>query len=288
LWPSFARGHAATAGDANPGIAESAIVEAAETLMEADPTTSEPAAVGPHRRGEPTVVEERREAVATACRILANEGLVDGILGHVSARVDEKTMLVRCRSPHERGLALTTANDVRIVDFDGGGDELEARWSPPKELEIHSESYRARPAVGAVVHAHPRSALLCGLAGLEPRPVFGAYNIPALRLALDGVPIYPRPILITRRELAAEMLAAMESSTVCILRGHGITVVGNSVEQATVRAVNLHALLEITVQLAQLSAVPEPVSADDIAELPDLGSAFNDGLTWQALAAKVA
>jgi len=234
------------------------------------------------------VVEERREAVATACRILANEGLVDGILGHVSARVDEKTMLVRCRSPRERGLALTTANDVRIVDFDGGGDELEARWSPPKELEIHSESYRARPAVGAVVHAHPRSALLCGLAGLEPRPVFGAYNIPALRLALDGVPIYPRPILITRRELAAEMLAAMESSTVCILRGHGITVVGNSVEQATVRAVDLHALLEITVQLAQLSAVPEPVSADDIAELPDLGSAFNDGLTWQALAAKVA
>ena len=233
-------------------------------------------------------VETQREMVATACRILAREGLVDGILGHVSARVDDGQMLVRCRGPLERGLMHTTSDDVRVVDFDGRGDELEAGWTPPKEFPIHSECYRARPGVRAVVHAHPRSALLCGLAGLPPRPVFGAYNIPALRLALDGVPVFPRSVLITRRDLAAEMLAAMDNRPVCVLRGHGITVVGESVEQATVRAVDLNALLEVTVSLAMLSASPEPVPEDDLAELPDLGSAFNDVLTWRALAAKLA
>lgn len=226
--------------------------------------------------------------VATACRILAFEGLVDGILGHVSARVDDAHMLVRCRSPLERGLIHTMSEDVRVLDFDGRGDELAGGWSPPKELPIHSECYRARPDVHAVVHAHPRSALLCGLAGLSPRPVFGAYNIPALRLALDGVPVFPRSVLITRRDLAVEMLDAMENRPVCVLRGHGITVVGESVEQATVRAVDLNALLEVTVSLAMLSANPEPVPEADLAELPDLGSAFNDGLVWRALAAKLA
>lgn len=235
----------------------------------------------------PSDVETQREMVAVACRILAREGLVDGILGHVSARVDEAHMLVRCRSPLERGLMHTTSDDVRVVDFDGRGDELAGGWSPPKELPIHSECYRARPDVRAVVHAHPRSALLCGLAGLPPRPVFGAYNIPALRLALDGVPVFPRSVLITRRDLAAEMLAAMKDRSVCVLRGHGITVVGDSVEQATVRAVDLNALLEVTVSLAMLSADPEPVTEADLAELPDLGSAFNDVLTWRALAAKL-
>jgi hypothetical protein len=45
-----------------------------------------------------------------------------------------------------------------------------------------------RPRAGAVVHAHPRAVLACGIAGLELRPVFGAYNIPAMRLAADGIP----------------------------------------------------------------------------------------------------
>jgi 3,4-dihydroxyphthalate decarboxylase len=232
-------------------------------------------------------VDQLREKVAIACRILAREGLVEGILGHVSARVDADRLLIRCRGPHERGLAFTTAADVRLVDLDGEGAELAGGYSAPKELPIHAETYRARPEVGSVVHAHPRSALIWGLAGLEARPVFGAYNIPALRMALDGVPVFPRSILITRRELAAEMLAAMKGGPFCVLRGHGITVTGDTVEQATVRAVDLHVLLDVTVQLAQLGAGPEPVPAADIAELPDLGSAFNDMLTWRALATHV-
>jgi 3,4-dihydroxyphthalate decarboxylase len=232
-------------------------------------------------------IQQLREQVATACRILARAGLVEGILGHVSARVGDDRMLVRCRGERERGLALTTPRDVPLVDFDGQGAELAGGYAPPKELPIHAETYRTRPEVSSVVHAHPRSALLWGLAGLEARPVFGAYNIPALRMALDGVPVFPRSILITRRQLAAEMLAAMGGRPICVLRGHGITVTGDSVEQATVRAIDLHVLLDVTVQLAQLGADPERVCSEDLAELPDLGSAFNDRLTWRALAADV-
>ena len=150
-----------------------------------------------------------REKVAIACRILGARRLVDGILGHVSARVDRRSILVRCRGPHERGVARTTAADIRHVDLDGTRSEAMDGWQVPKELPIHTRLLAQRPEMAAVVHAHPPAALIAGLAGLELRAVFGAYNIPAMRLALDGVPVYDRPILITRNELADEMLAAM-------------------------------------------------------------------------------
>lgn len=228
-----------------------------------------------------------RALVATSCRVLAAKGLVEGILGHVSARVSEDELVVRCRAESEPGLACSDASDVWRVRFDGTPVDLPSGFSPPKELPIHTELLRTRPEFGAVVHAHPPAALLCGLAQLSPRPVFGAFNIPALRLALDGVPVYPRPILITRPELAAEMLESMGSRPVCLLYGHGITAAAESVEAATVLAVALNALLWVTVELARLGAQPPAVDEHDIAELPDLGSAFNDKLNWQAMIAEL-
>ena len=230
---------------------------------------------------------ELRSTVATACRVLAARGLVDGVLGHVSARVADAELVVRCRGYEERGLGLSDPGEVWRFTLDGEPVDAPAAFSPPNELPLHAELLRSRPEVGAVVHAHPPAALLVGLAGLEPRPVFGAYNIPAMRLALEGVPVYERSVLITRRELAMEMVKAMGGGHTCLLRGHGITVAAESVEQATVLAVNLNELLIVTVELARLGARPPDVSAADLAELPDLGSDFNDRLAWQAMVASL-
>jgi ribulose-5-phosphate 4-epimerase/fuculose-1-phosphate aldolase len=226
-----------------------------------------------------------RALAAQACRILAREGLVTGILGHVSARVPGRDeILIRCRGPAERGLHATGPDDIRLMSLEGDLAEPGDGWSVPKEFPIHAALLRARPGVGAVVHAHPPAALLCGLAGLPLRPVIGAYNIPALHLALTGIPVYPRSVLISRMELAQEMLAAMGPADVCLLRGHGITVAGRTVQEATVRAVNVEALCSITVELARLGQPVADVPAEDLAELPDLGGHFNTELAWNSLA----
>lgn len=232
----------------------------------------------------PDDVEELRARVAMACRILAESGVSEGTLGHVSARVDATHLLVRCRGPEERGLLFTTPADVQLLDLDGRLAERpagEPAARAPNELPIHSEIYRTRPDVRAVVHAHPKAALIAGLAGLDLRPVFGAYNIPALHMARAGVPVYPRAVLITRAELAAELVQAMGDSPVCLMRGHGITAWGDSVQQATVRAINCNVLAEVARELAWLGARPPEVPAEDLAELPDLGSAFNDEMAWR-------
>ena len=231
-------------------------------------------------------IEGTRATVASACRILAARGLIEGILGHVSGRVGDDAMLIRCRGPKDRGVLFTVDSDVRLVDLDGRHLEESDGYAVPNELPIHGELMRARREVGSVVHAHPWSTLLCGLAGLRLRPVFGAFNIPAMRMAAEGVPTFPRSCLITRPDLAAEMIEAMEGREACVLRGHGVTVTGRSVEAAAVRELDLDALARVTVKLAQLGT-PEPdeISSEDMAELPDLGAGFNEERVWRHLVA---
>lgn len=226
-------------------------------------------------------IDRLREQVAQACRILAHQGLVENVLGHVSARVDDHTALIRCRGPYEKGLRSTIPDDIRLCTFDGQVlDDGNDSYRAPFEMPIHAAAYRRSPVVQAVVHAHPRSALLAGLAGVPLRPVFGAYNIPALSLARTGVPVWERSVLVTRDDLADSMAEVMGDAPVCILRGHGIVAVGDSVGQATVRAVDLHILCEVTLELSRLGSAAPTVPQADLAELPDLGSRFNDGLLW--------
>lgn len=224
-------------------------------------------------------LDELRATIAVACRILAHAGLVSDVLGHVSVRTGPRTLLVRCRGPHELGLLHTRPADVHEVDFDG--TIADADYRPPQELPIHVRSLERRPDAMAVVHAHPPAVVAADLGGLAFVPLIGAYNIPAARLAADGIPVYPRGVLIRRADLADEMLDAMGDRPVCVLRGHGLTSVGASVEQAVVRAVAVDDLARMLVRVAELGAVPTPLPASDLAELPDLGSGFNEDLIWR-------
>jgi ribulose-5-phosphate 4-epimerase/fuculose-1-phosphate aldolase len=227
-------------------------------------------------------LDELREKVALSCRILANESLVEGMLGHVSARVPgEDEMLIRCRSDEDYGVLFTKDSDVRRVDFDGQGPDLEGRYEVPKELPIHGEILKTRLDVGCVIHAHPPAALVCGISELDLRPIFGAFNIPAMRMALEGIPMFPRSVLVTRPDLAAQMMDAMGDKHICLMKGHGITVTGATVEEATVRALNFEALARVTLQVAQVGGELEDIPPEDVDELPNLGSTFNDQWVWR-------
>ena len=218
--------------------------------------------------------------LAEACRILAHAGLAEDILGHVSARAPQgDSVLVRSRSPQERGLLFTTPGDIHeIADH---ADALPDGYRRPNEFPIHSRVLRARPDATAVVHVHPPAVVACELAGLALRPIVGAYNIPAMRMANDGFPIYPRSVLINTDELGDAVAATLGERPVCILRGHGIVTVGDSIEQAVVRAVNIEILARMTLAASQHGVTPPELPAQDIADMPDLGSMFNDTYVWQ-------
>ena len=208
-------------------------------------------------------VESVEETIATACRLLGHLGLVRETTGHVSARLDDSRMLIRCRGRDEAGLVFTQAEAVRSVSFDGQDLDGAGAYETPSELPIHGEIYRARPEVKAVVHAHPRASLICTLLGLELQPIFGAFDPNAMALAAAGIPIFPRSILIRERAVGEALVRCMGYKHVCILRGHGIVTTGASVQEATIRAIQLETLASITLEIAKAGGKPEVISPED-------------------------
>ncbi|MBQ0825987.1 class II aldolase/adducin family protein [Streptomyces tagetis] len=226
-------------------------------------------------------------ASAVACRVLAVTGLVEHILGHVSARTGPDGLLVRGRGPAERGLAFTVVDDVRQVSLDGTGT-VPSGWKTPSELPIHTEIMRSRPEVTAVVHAHPPAVVAASVADLPWLPLTGAYDIPAARLAHDGIPVWPRSALIRRRDLAEEMTATLGDRPVVVLRGHGLVAVGtgdpaHAVAEAVTRAVAVDSLARTMLAVTATGAPLRPVPDEDIDELPDLGPAFTVTSMWRHL-----
>ena len=231
-----------------------------------------------------TTADELRLNVAVSCRILGMLGLVSGTTGHVSARIpgtDE--MWMRCRGGDEYGLMFTGLHNVRRLDFDGKGPALGNQHAAPNETPIHGEIYRARPEVQAVIHAHPYYALLCGVTQLDFRPVFGAYDPSALDLILKGVPVFPRAVTVTNKQLADQMLASMRGRDVLLMKGHGITVTGPSVEAATALAIRFDKVAQIMWEIARSGLHASDISAEDIERYRRPTGEQRPRTGWQAL-----
>jgi 3,4-dihydroxyphthalate decarboxylase len=236
---------------------------------------------GPATTTEDVAFEASRHAVATACRILAHRGLAEDVLGPVSVRT-VGGLLVRCRGANERGLLFTDPVDVREVDEDGElVDQGDHGYAPPNELPIHAEILKARPDVSSVVHVHPPAVVAADLAGLALRPIVGAYNIPASRMASDGIPTYPRSVLVNSAALGRELAEALGDKPACIMRGHGIVTVGTTVAEAVSRALSVDALARMTLWATVNGRPPAPLPPEDISTLPDLGASFNDSQMWR-------
>jgi len=198
-------------------------------------------------------LSQLRELVARSCRVLGKLNLTKEPSGHV----------IKARGPEESGLRFVSARDIITVDFAGkkvaGDDGLES----PQEVFIHTWLYRTRPDVRCVVHVHPLTVVLFTICNKPLLPLFGAYDPTGLRLVVEGLSTYRRSITVSNEKLGEEFARAMGDKQACLMRGHGITSAGPSVEEATLTAIKLNELAEVNYRAALLGT-PEPIPQEDI------------------------
>lgn len=219
-------------------------------------------------------VDELKLLVSQSCRVLGKENMTREPAGHVSARIPgTDRIVIKGRGPGEAALRYTMPEDLMILDLDGQRVEGRADLNPPNETPIHTEIYKARPDVNCVIHVHPTNVVLFTICNKELLPLIGAYDPGALQLVLDGIPRYPRSILISSPQLGQDLARAIGSKSVCLMRGHGITAVGSNVQEATMTAWRLNDLAEVNYRAALLGT-PEPIPPEDL-------EAFGSG-RWRA------
>lgn len=219
------------------------------------------------------------EDVATANHILFDQGILDAF-GHVSARhpSDPQQFLL------SRNLAppLVTQDDILTIDLEGRIIDKLGRQSYLERF-IHAEIYRRRPDVMAIVHSHAASVLpftisktvklcpVCHMAGFicSEAPVYEIREFAGE--ASD--------MLIRNAALGASLAECLGSNAVVLMRGHGMTVVGNDIRQAVFRAVYTEANARIQMNAMALGVMvpmtPEEAAAADEANSGQVARAWS-------------
>ena len=162
-----------------------------------------------------------RQSLVDYGRRLVAGGYVVGADGNLSLRDGEGLLITPSRVAYDR----LAASQLVHLDLTGEGDP--ARSS---EWAVHCAVYRARPEVGAVIHAHPVFACVLAVRG------------EALEALLDEVgPVLGGPVAVAEyapsgtAELAAAAVAGLGERHAVILGNHGTVTVGADLEEAFYR-----------------------------------------------------
>jgi HCOMODA/2-hydroxy-3-carboxy-muconic semialdehyde decarboxylase len=194
-----------------------------------------------------------RDLVA-ANHILFNEGVVDGF-GHVSARDDRnpgRFLLSRSIAP-----GTVTARDIMEHDLEGEPVDAKGR-RPYLERYIHSEIYRSRPDVQAVVHSHSPSVVPYGVTGTQLRPIFHMSGFLGLTTPIFEIRDAGGPatdMLIRDRGLGAALAKSLGNATFALMRGHGSVAVGTSIKQVVYRAIYAEVNARLQSEAARLGSI---------------------------------
>lgn len=193
--------------------------------------------------------------LVTANAILHAQGVVDGF-GHVSTRHPTQPdlfLLSRSKAP-----ANVTDQDILVHDLEGEPADGQGA-KPYLERFIHSEIYRRRADVMAVVHSHSPAVIPFGcVAGARLRPLYhmagflgaGAPCFDIADKAHDAT-----DMLIRDRQLGADLCECLGDSATVLMRGHGSTTVGVTLRQAVFRAIYAEANARLQLSATALGEV---------------------------------
>ncbi|OGA56554.1 MAG: aldolase [Betaproteobacteria bacterium RIFCSPLOWO2_12_FULL_65_14] len=201
------------------------------------------------------------EDLVAGSRILAMHGVLDAY-GHISARCDKRPdhfIMSRSRAP-----ALVTVADLMELDPDSEalpGDKRKGFI----ERYIHGEIYRTRPEVMAVVHSHSPSVVPFGVTRTKLRPIYHMGSF-----LWSGVPVWDirnvrqeNDVLVRDRPLGKALAGTLGGCNCVLMRGHGMTVVGDGVPEAVFRAIYTEMNARLQLQATQLEGPIQFLSEEE-------------------------
>ncbi|MGV6876714.1 class II aldolase/adducin family protein [Pseudochelatococcus sp. B33] len=204
--------------------------------------------------------DELKQRLIDAGIVLDAAGLGDFTRGHVSVR-DPSDPSLFFMKPHSVGFEEVTIESVVICNLEG--EKVGGAGRRHSEVFIHSEIFRARPDLNAVIHAHPKYAVALSSVDRPWRVVSQSSAVFS-----DGVGLYEDTIdLIRSQETGRGVAQALAGHKAVLMRGHGVAVAGNSLEEAVIRTITLENACEDQFIVHGFGGETIAFAEDDVARL---------------------
>jgi L-fuculose-phosphate aldolase len=191
-----------------------------------------------------------RAALVETCRRLHARDLIGAGEGNVSARLGPDRLLV---TPSGANKGYLAPRDLVVVD--AGGRMVRGAGRASTELRMHLAAFAARPDVGAVVHAHPVTAVALTVAGVPPPNDL----VPEAAVTLGEIAVAPFATPGTE-EVPASLAPLLAGHDVVLLERHGALALGRTLAEAFDRMETLERVARVALA-ARLLGRCEPLPA---------------------------
>jgi len=201
--------------------------------------------------------------IVEAGRRVYNRGYVASNDGNISARIDDKKVVI---TPTGVSKGFMMPDELVVVDYEGS--VLEGKTRPSSEVYMHLRIYKERPDVNGVCHAHPPYATGFAVAGISltqcvlPEVIISLGGIPLAEYGTPGTEEFYEPILKYLRDYDA-----------FLLENHGALTIGKDVMNAYYKMETLEHFAHIAFVATQLGTV-HTLKGDHVQKLFNLRKNF--------------
>ncbi|MHA1896902.1 MAG: class II aldolase/adducin family protein, partial [Promethearchaeota archaeon] len=179
------------------------------------------------------------------------EGFIQGSAGNVSVRIPNSENIII--TPSNVDYEKMTIEDLVILDING--KVIEGERNPSVEKNLHLGIYKEREDVGAIIHSHGENSIALSLVKDE-LPV----------IVEEFVPYVGGPVKVAEyaeagsKELAQNILKALEDKNAVIAKNHGNVCCGSHLQGALTVVRMVERVCGIYLKAAPLG---EPTSLDE-------------------------
>jgi len=170
-----------------------------------------------------TIQRIKKQVIESGLR-LVKEGLVSRTWGNVSIRIDDTYMAV---TPSGRKYEDIEEKDIVVVNY--MTNEYEGTIKPSSEYKLHTEIYKTRKEVNAVIHTHQMNASTVAAARREVPPILDdlAQIVgPGVRCADYALP--------STNKIVKKTVKALKGRNAALMANHGAVCVGRDIDEAFV------------------------------------------------------
>lgn len=187
-------------------------------------------------------------------RLTWDRRLTESTGGNMSINIKNKIYI----TPSSLVKHFFSVEDIVITNMEG--NQLGGKYKASSEIKMHLKIYKNRKDIKSIFHAHPRNGILCAINNIK----INTHTLPEAAFMLGKIAYLPYNQPGTEKFAQRFSKDAKNGCNVFVLKNHGVTTCGDSIETAFARLETLETCAYLTVMQNLLGTEPNTIPVEEI------------------------